>query len=44
MIVTETVNGLEGRFTDFANVIYKEQEDRKMKKDEDTYFLPREAR
>lgn len=34
----ETVNGLEGRFTDFANVIYKEQEDRKMKKDEDTYF------
>lgn len=39
----ETVNGLEGRFTDFANVIYKEQEDRKMKKDEDTY-LPREAR
>lgn len=33
-----TVNGLEGRFTDFANVIYKEQEDRKMKKDEDTYF------
>lgn len=34
----DTVNGLEGRFTDFANVIYKEQEDRKMKKDEDTYF------
>lgn len=34
----ETVNGLEGRFTDFANVIYKEQEDQKMKKDEDTYF------
>lgn len=34
----ETVNSLEGRFTDFANVIYKEQEDRKMKKDEDTYF------
>lgn len=34
----ETVNGLEGRFTDFANVIYKDQEDRKMKKDEDTYF------
>lgn len=34
----ETVNGLEGRFTDFVNVIYKEQEDRKMKKDEDTYF------
>lgn len=34
----ETVNGLERRFTDFANVIYKEQEDRKMKKDEDTYF------
>lgn len=34
----ETVNGLEGRFTDFANVIYKGQEDRKMKKDEDTYF------
>lgn len=34
----ETVNGLEGRFMDFANVIYKEQEDRKMKKDEDTYF------
>lgn len=34
----ETVNGLEGRFTDFANVIYREQEDRKMKKDEDTYF------
>lgn len=34
----ETVNGLEGRFTDFANVIYKEQEDRKMKKDENTYF------
>lgn len=34
----ETVNGLEGRFTDFANAIYKEQEDRKMKKDEDTYF------
>ena len=34
----ETVNGLEGRFTDFANVIYKEQEDRKMKRDEDTYF------
>lgn len=34
----ETVNGLEGRSTDFANVIYKEQEDRKMKKDEDTYF------
>lgn len=34
----ETVNGLEGRFTDFTNVIYKEQEDRKMKKDEDTYF------
>lgn len=34
----ETVNGLEGRFTDFANVIYKEQEDRKIKKDEDTYF------
>lgn len=34
----ETVNGLEGRFTDFSNVIYKEQEDRKMKKDEDTYF------
>lgn len=34
----ETVNGLEGIFTDFANVIYKEQEDRKMKKDEDTYF------
>lgn len=34
----ETVDGLEGRFTDFANVIYKEQEDRKMKKDEDTYF------
>lgn len=34
----ETVNGLEGRFTDFANVIYKEQEDRKMKKDEDAYF------
>lgn len=34
----ETVNGLEGRFTNFANVIYKEQEDRKMKKDEDTYF------
>lgn len=35
----DTVNGLEGRFTDFANVIYKEQEDRKMKKDEDTYFV-----
>lgn len=34
----DIVNGLEGRFTDFANVIYKEQEDRKMKKDEDTYF------
>lgn len=34
----DTVNGLEGRFTDFANVIYREQEDRKMKKDEDTYF------
>ena len=34
----DTVNGLEGRFTDFANVIYKEQEDRKMKKDEDMYF------
>lgn len=34
----DTVNGLEERFTDFANVIYKEQEDRKMKKDEDTYF------
>lgn len=34
----ETVNGLEGRFTDLANVIYKEQEDRKIKKDEDTYF------
>lgn len=34
----DTVNGLEGRFTDFANIIYKEQEDRKMKKDEDTYF------
>lgn len=34
----DTVSGLEGRFTDFANVIYKEQEDRKMKKDEDTYF------
>lgn len=34
----DTVNGLEGRFTNFANVIYKEQEDRKMKKDEDTYF------
>lgn len=34
----DTVNGLEGRFTDFANVIYKEQEDRKMKKDEDAYF------
>lgn len=34
----DTVNGLEGRFTDFANVIYKEQEDRKMKKNEDTYF------
>lgn len=34
----DTVNGLEGRFTDFDNVIYKEQEDRKMKKDEDTYF------
>lgn len=34
----DTVNGLEGRFTDFANVIYKEQEDRKIKKDEDTYF------
>ena len=34
----DTVNGLEGRFTDFANVIYKDQEDRKMKKDEDTYF------
>lgn len=34
----DTVNGLEGRFTDFANVIYKEQEDQKMKKDEDTYF------
>lgn len=34
----DTVNGLEGRFTDFANVIYKEQEDWKMKKDEDTYF------
>lgn len=34
----ETVNGLEGRFTDLANVIHKEQEDRKMKKDEDTYF------
>lgn len=34
----DTVNGLEGRFTDFANVIYKEQENRKMKKDEDTYF------
>lgn len=34
----ETVNGLEGGFTDFANVIHKEQEDRKMKKDEDTYF------
>lgn len=34
----DTVNGLEGRFTDFANVIYKEQEDLKMKKDEDTYF------
>lgn len=34
----ETANGLEGRFTDFANVIYKDQEDRKMKKDEDTYF------
>lgn len=34
----DTVNGLEGRFTDFANVIYNEQEDRKMKKDEDTYF------
>lgn len=34
----DTVNGLEGRFTDFANAIYKEQEDRKMKKDEDTYF------
>lgn len=34
----DTVNGLEGIFTDFANVIYKEQEDRKMKKDEDTYF------
>ena len=34
----DTVNGLEGGFTDFANVIYKEQEDRKMKKDEDTYF------
>lgn len=34
----DTANGLEGRFTDFANVIYKEQEDRKMKKDEDTYF------
>ena len=31
----DTVNGLEGRFTDFANVIYKEQEDRKMKKDEE---------
>jgi hypothetical protein len=29
----DTVNGLEGRFTDFANVIYKEQEDRKMKKE-----------
>lgn len=34
----DIVNGLEGRFTDFANVIYKEQEDRKIKKDEDTYF------
>lgn len=34
----DTVNGLEGRFTDFANVIYREQEDRKIKKDEDTYF------
>lgn len=34
----DTVNGLEGRFTDFANIIYKEQEDLKMKKDEDTYF------
>lgn len=34
----DTVNGLEGRFTNFANVIYKEQEDRKMKKDEDAYF------
>ena len=34
----DTVNGLEGRFTDFANVIYKEQEDLKMKNDEDTYF------
>lgn len=34
----DTVNGLEGRFTDSANIIYKEQEDRKMKKDEDTYF------
>lgn len=34
----DIVNGLEGRFTEFANVIYKEQEDRKMKKDEDMYF------
>ena len=34
----DIVNGLEGIFTDFANVIYKEQEDRKIKKDEDTYF------
>lgn len=34
----DIVNGLEERFTDFANVIYKEQEDRKIKKDEDTYF------
>lgn len=34
----EVINGLEGRFTDFANIVYKEQEDRKRKYDEDTYF------
>lgn len=34
----ETVNGLEERFKDFANMIYKEQEDRKTKEQEDALF------